>query len=171
MGAIFIHMGKDVLIENNLFIDCELAVGTLPCGRQQWVNHIRGRSPGCDNVRKWLFEDVDITAPPYTTQYPELKEIEEYPDRNTIRRNVAYKCQEFLSINRCRGGDESFQPEMSANLLTHVDPGLVDEKKGDFRLRPDSRVFRIVAGFEPIPVERIGPRPAEKRDGCENVNM
>jgi len=167
MGAIFIHMGKDVLIENNLFIDCELAIGTLPCGRQQWVAHIHGIPS--DYVRKWLFEDVDITAPPYTTQYPEVKELEEYPDRNTIRRNVAYKCKDFLSINRCRGGDESFQPEMSANLLTNVDPGLVDMEKEDFRLRPDSRVFRIIAGFEPIPLERIGPRTAEKRDAEPGV--
>lgn len=170
MGAIFIHMGKDVLIENNLFIDCELAVGTLPCGRQQWVAYIHGQMPGMDYVRKWLFEDVDITAPPYTTQYPEVKEIEEYPDRNTIRRNVAYQCKDFLSINRCRQGNESFQPEMSANLLTYVDPGLVDMEKEDFRLRPDSRVFRIIAGFQPIPMERIGPRTAGKRDdGCESV--
>lgn len=163
MGAIFIHMGKDTVIENNLFLDCELAIGAMPCGRKRMVDHVHGRTPGCDYVRGWLFEDVDITAPPYTTQYPEIRHIEEYPDRNTIRRNVAYKCNEFLSINRCRRGPgfESFQQEMSANLLTDVDPGLVDFEREDFRLKPDSRIFRCIEGFQPIPVELIGPcRPA-----------
>jgi hypothetical protein len=159
MGAIFIHMGKDVLIENNLFLDCELAIGTMPCGRKQWEDHINCHNPGCD-LRTWLFEDVDITSPPFSTAYPDLKDLAEYPDRNTIRRNVAYKCNDFLSINRCRRmpGFESFQQEMSANLLTDVDPGLVDFEKGDFRLKPDSRVFRCIEGFQPIPVELIGPR-------------
>jgi len=52
--------------------------------------------------------------------------------------------------------------------LTEVErqPG---DKKEDFRLRPDSRVFRIVAGFAPIPVERIGRRTAEKRDADRGV--
>ncbi len=160
MGAIFIHMGKDVLIENNLFVDCELAIGTMPCGRKQMVDHVHGRTPGCDYVRTWLFEDINISAPPYTTQYPEIKDIEEYPDRNVIRRNVAYKCNDFLSINRCRRqpGFESFQQEMSANLLTDVDPGLMDIEKEDFRFKPDSAIYRRVPGFEPIPVELIGPR-------------
>ncbi len=158
MGAIFIHMGKDVLIENNLFLDCELAIGTMPCGRKQWTDHINGIPS--DYVHTWLYKDTDVTAPPYSTAYPDLKDLHEYPDRNVIRRNVAFKCNEFLSINRCRRreGFESFQQEMSANLLTDVDPGLVNFEKGDFRLKPDSRVFRIVAGFEPIPVELIGPR-------------
>jgi hypothetical protein len=131
----------------------------MPCGRKQWEDHINCHNPGCD-LRTWLFEDVDITSPPFSTAYPDLKDLAEYPDRNTIRRNVAYKCNDFLSINRCRRmpGFESFQQEMSANLLTDVDPGLVDFEKGDFRLKPDSRVFRCIEGFQPIPVELIGPR-------------
>jgi hypothetical protein len=156
MGAIFIHMGKDVLIENNLFVDCELAIGTMPCGRKQWEDFLNGIP--CDYVHTWLYKDTVVTEPPYRTAYPDLKDLKEYPDRNVIRRNVAYKCNEFLSINRCRRqpGFESFQPEMSANLLTDVDPGLMDIEQEDFRFKPDTEIYRRVPGFEPIPVERIG---------------
>ncbi len=159
MGAIFVHAGKDVLIENNLFIECDLAVGIMPAGREQWEDFLHGRLPGCDYVREWLFEDVDVTAPPYTTAYPALHDLDEFPDRNTIRHNIAYKCSEFLSVNRCRRRDgfESFEQEMTGNLFTDVDPGFVDFDDGDFRLRPDSKVFHRIPGFRPIPIgHRMG---------------
>lgn len=38
-----------------------------------------------------------------------------------------------------------------------ADPLFVDSKNGDYRLRPESPAFTL--GFQPIPVERIGPRP------------
>jgi hypothetical protein len=157
MEALFIHMGKDVLIENNLFVDCELAIGTMPCGRKQWEDHINA-------FQQWLFKDVDVAAPPYSIAYPDLKDLKEYPDRNVIRRNVAYKCNDFLSINRCRRmpGFESFPQEMSANLLMDVDPGLMDIEKEDFRFKPDTAIYRRVPGFEPIPVELIGPRKVSR---------
>ncbi len=36
-----------------------------------------------------------------------------------------------------------------------ADPGFVNPAKGDYRLRPDSRALAL--GFQPIPVDRIGP--------------
>jgi hypothetical protein len=43
-----------------------------------------------------------------------------------------------------------------ADNFTEGDPGFVDAQNGDFRLREDSPVWRL--GFEPIPLEQIGPR-------------
>jgi hypothetical protein len=37
-----------------------------------------------------------------------------------------------------------------------VDPQFVDVENGDYRLRPESPAFS--RGFQPIPVDRIGPR-------------
>ncbi|MCX5684848.1 MAG: hypothetical protein NT049_14345 [Planctomycetota bacterium] len=36
------------------------------------------------------------------------------------------------------------------------DPGFVNAAKMDFRLRPDSAVFKKLPGFKPIPMEKIG---------------
>lgn len=40
-----------------------------------------------------------------------------------------------------------------------ADPLFVDAKHGDYRLRPESPAFAL--GFQPIPVERVGPRPGK----------
>ena len=37
-----------------------------------------------------------------------------------------------------------------------ADPLFVDVENGDYRLRPESPAFSL--GFQPIPVEKIGPR-------------
>ena len=36
------------------------------------------------------------------------------------------------------------------------DPGFVDYAKRDYRLKPDSEVFRRLPNFKPIPFEKIG---------------
>ena len=42
-----------------------------------------------------------------------------------------------------------------------ADPGFVDPANDDYRLRPDSPAFAL--GFQPIPVDRIGPYEDELR--------
>ena len=39
---------------------------------------------------------------------------------------------------------------------TNDDPGFVDSSKGDYRLRGNAPVFKRLAGFKPIPFEKIG---------------
>jgi hypothetical protein len=42
-----------------------------------------------------------------------------------------------------------------------ADPGFIAPEKDDYRLRPDSPAFKL--GFQPLPVERIGPRKHDPR--------
>ena len=44
------------------------------------------------------------------------------------------------------------------NLITKEDPGFVDLKKQDFRLKKDAAIFKRVPGFKSIPFEEIGPK-------------
>ena len=41
------------------------------------------------------------------------------------------------------------------NLSIDTDPGFVDEAAGDYTLRPDSRIFKEIPSFEPIPFEKM----------------
>jgi len=99
-----------------------------------------------------LLKEVDITKPPYTVRYPELVGFLDWrPGRPRINRaanNVLVRCGEAKSGNwKFDAGD---------TWITEGDPGFVDAAKGDFRLRPDSEVFRRIPGFQPIPFERMG---------------
>ncbi|MEI8291150.1 MAG: right-handed parallel beta-helix repeat-containing protein [Verrucomicrobiota bacterium] len=42
------------------------------------------------------------------------------------------------------------------NVSYDGDPGFVDMAKHDFRLKPDSKVFKDLPGFQPIPFDKIG---------------
>ena len=66
----------------------------------------------------------------------------------------------YLDIDRKEGydlfkyGDKKIMEEFKGNTFIDHDPGFVDLKKGDFRLKPDSPAFKL--GFKQIPVEQIG---------------
>ena len=46
--------------------------------------------------------------------------------------------------------------ETSGNLAVTDDPGFVDATSGDYRLRSHSSVFKLIPGFEPLPIEKMG---------------
>ncbi|MFO0925513.1 MAG: right-handed parallel beta-helix repeat-containing protein [Gemmataceae bacterium] len=64
---------------------------------------------------------------------------------------------ESVSLHRCTALDEwaSWQAAGHDRKSIVADPLFVDPKHDDYRLKPDSPAFKL--GFEPIPVEKIGP--------------
>lgn len=149
-GTVFSHGGHDNRAENNLFIECQRALGSAPWNDQRWKETIEG---GHDcHWPELLLREVDITRPPYTTHYPELAGfMEPQPGQvrvNRAKNNVFFRCGEVSSGNWKYGAEESW--------VTDTDPGFVDASRGDFRLRRDAEIFQHVPGFEPIPFEKIG---------------
>jgi hypothetical protein len=67
---------------------------------------------------------------------------------NHARLNLLVRC------GQVSGGNWRLEPE--ANWSTNDDPGFVDSSKGDYRLRGNALVFKRLAGFKPIPFEKIG---------------
>ena len=51
-------------------------------------------------------------------------------------------------------GDPEIMGELAGDMLINADPGFVDLKNRDFRLRDDSPAFKL--GFKPIPFDKIG---------------
>ena len=142
MGAVFIHGGRYNVIDNNIFIECERAYGESPWNDETW----KKRSEVHDWQRR-LYENVDISKPPYTEKYPWLVNIMNDKRPNVLSRNLVYRCANFLG----RGKQELFD-----NLVTSEAPGFVDEEANNFLLKDDSWVYDRIPGFKKIPFNKIG---------------
>ncbi len=142
-GAVFNHGGHDNQVTNNIFIECDQAIGSAPWSDANWAKWQE------DPLwQKRLREDVDITQPPYTDRYPGLRDFYTYEGlrMNHASGNVAVRCKNYVEGNWLVG----------ASLVTQEDPGFEDWKGGNFRLRDDAAVFQWLPDFEPIPFESIG---------------
>ena len=82
--------GRDNLVANNLFVDCEPAVHVDARGLSWASNYFNGEFP-------WLFDrfrEIKGNQPPYTTRYPRLATLladePAVPKGNVIRSNIAW---------------------------------------------------------------------------------
>ncbi len=134
-GGVQIHGGKENLVEGNLFVDCGAAVSFSPWGDKRWREF----------VAKAL-EHPAVDRELYLGRYPTLARLAEDHDRNTIRRNVAVRCQRLLLRDPGRS-------EVTDNREWR--------ESTDFRESPDGRLLWDAAaaqrlGVSAIPFERIG---------------
>ena len=106
-----------------------------------------------------LTHDVDVTKPPYSLKYPEFAQL--YADIIT-KKDATTPLFNRVFNNALIGNDEGVGPSRYPdkdyrhhNVSIDTNPGFVDEAAGDFTLRPDSRIFREIPGFAPIPFEKM----------------
>lgn len=158
--AAFIGGGRDNLVENNIFIDCEAAVH-LDNRSQGWAH--KYQIPGGDHQMFQKLKDVRHDQPPYSERFPELAHIlQEEPHEprgNVVRRNV---CVRGKWLHTYKGAEAVLRLEQ--NLVTRDDPGFANEGRMDFALRADSTVLEQVPGFQPIPFAKIGLYTDEYRE-------
>ena len=150
--AAFIGGGRDNIVENNIFVECDPAL------------HLDARALG------WASDTVDTTMksnllampyqqPPWIERYPELVNILDddpaAPKGNVVARNI------------CVGGhweevEEVARPltRFAANQVDQ-DPHFVDAGHLNFQLRDDSPAYQL--GFKRIPIEEIGLYQDDRR--------
>jgi len=148
--AAFIGGGRDNVVVNNLFVDCDpalhvdaRAMGWAKGHTDQWVKEARERG---------LHRGIPFMKPPYSTRYPGLADI--------LKNNPWAPAGNLIARNICVGGrweeiEKKTRPflRMEKNLVS-VEVGLVSPEKGDYRLRKDSPAFKI--GFRPLPIDKMG---------------
>ena len=186
--AVFLGGGRDNIVENNVFIDCEASVHIDARGTTWAKNYFDGRYTALTDRMKAVHYD----QPPYSERYPELLTYYDddpaVPKNNKVLRNVSYS-KKWLDIEDgvdpqlvemkdnviadsilCywRGpevkdaptgtiytrDDADFMQKLEGNLVITGNPGFVNIKNRDFRLRKDSPAWQV--GFKEIPVEKIG---------------
>jgi hypothetical protein len=55
------------------------------------------------------------------------------------------------------------QTDAKNNWVTTKDPGFVDMKNKNFNLKPESSVFKMIPGFQPLPFDKMGTYRDEYR--------
>jgi hypothetical protein len=153
--AVFLGGGRDFQVANNIFLDCNPAIALDGRGLDKspvWHDMIY-------QTMKPRFEAMNPLQPPYSDRYPELKDLPPFlaadqgvpPGNITIARNISLGGP-WLEI----GWHATPDAVHLENNLIDADPRFLDSAKPDFRLLPDSPALKL--GFEPIPVDQIGPR-------------
>ncbi|MCA9231258.1 MAG: right-handed parallel beta-helix repeat-containing protein [Planctomycetales bacterium] len=149
--AAFIGGGRDNLVENNIFVDCEPSVHVDARGVGWMRDTITGLMPE-------RLEAMPYRTSPWKDRYPQLLTLladePGKPKYNEVRHNVSW------------GGTWLNAEELPKSLttfegnLTDVDPAFVADVRApdvtilDFQLRTDSPALKL--DFKPIPVEKIG---------------
>jgi hypothetical protein len=141
----FIGGGRDNVVKNNIFVECEQPVH-LDTRGLTW-DHFRPGGPMYEPLKRFRH-----TEPPWSTRYPKLAKIlDEHPQAplgNIVENNVSYR-------SSWRDPDKKYITPAN-NLITDEDPGFVDAENMNFQLRPGSIVYKKIPGFQRIPFERIG---------------
>jgi len=152
--------GRDNVIENNVFSNCDLAL-QLDARGLGW-----GSSRLGPTLRKRLAA-IPYQQPPWSQRYPGLVNILDddpmTPKHNVLRDNVLYKSGKLMTRIAPAARKNAI---IADNPETAENPGFADPARLDFRLPPDAPLRRQLPHFTAIPIERIGPRPERQaRDG------
>ncbi len=164
-GVLYSNSGRDLTMKNNIIITPQDYTIELSPHYYTWfkgkASTLFGKGMLFDQR---LLKDINIKEPPYSDRYPELVnymdvivEGEEWEGMRT--------CRNVLSTNVIIGGNEKLIRirqngsgvfENVNNFQTKDDPGFVDFKGGNFMLRQDSEVFKILPDFQPVPFDKMG---------------
>lgn len=192
-GLIHLHNGRDNLVENNIFVDGKLYQAEFngwTADQRNWKTHLPTMIKGYESVQgqpAWQGMRGMETHPTqavlpngmimsgnvfrrnivyYSDAKARLFGSRNLPlDHNRWEENIYWNSAGPLIIARgagLRDWDFDAWREAGADRGSLVaDPLFVDPASDDYRLRPDSPAATI--GFEPIPVEEIGPYEDELR--------
>ena len=148
-GAVFMHFGHSNTIEKNVFIDCPTP-GVFSLNTKRW--EIQRKT---NLWKKRLFEDINISRPPYSTHYPALKGYLEVAKRiNTARSNLIVNCARGFVA-------EGGPPEKGGFLLEGNQSEIIEIPAEPFGLEvlgasPLGKLMKQVCGLSAVELNKMG---------------
>ena len=138
------------MVQNNLFIDCERGLHFDARGVA------RGYATNPNMIRR--LQSVNPQQPPWSVRYPALAKLltgrRDVPTGDVMENNVLVDCKHPLFL--AKKEDLIYSTVRDNLILTETEAGFTDAARLDFRLRPDSAVFKKLAAFKPVPFEQMG---------------
>jgi len=144
-GAVQMNCGRDNIIDNNLFLDCPVAVSG---GFGDW-NSFWKEGPSAKPRPGFITSDL------YKARYPELTKLFSSPQLNYLWRNAIIRCEADIKWNPATY-------DRIAKEIRKEDPGFL---KGADLNRPVEPSLFTSMGLRPIPVDEIGLYPDPMRRG------
>jgi len=159
--AAFIGGGRDNVVENNIFVECQPSVHVDARGLNWMCDTVEGNGTMPQRLKDVPYQDALWRA-----RYPRLANILNdepgAPKGNTVARNVSVGGK-WLEIEKLAEPLVRFEDN-----LVNDDPRFVDAAHLNFQLRKDSPAWKL--GFKPIPVQSMGVHKSDERASWPVVN-
>lgn len=136
--AVTVHGGKDNVIQNNVFLDCQSAVLVLRYEGKYWATQL-----ATERMQEKLFKTVNVRSKLYQKAYPELKkDIMSSVIVNTVSDNLVVNCPTFLP------NDYAHLVKRNNHVVRSTEPLQ--------SLASESNLKKY--GMEPVYLEQVGTR-------------
>ena len=161
--AVLMGGGSNNTYQNNIFITGKMGIH-IDNRLQNWSANVI--KPGA--IFEKRLNAVHYTKPPYSTQYPELKNYwdnVDFPKNNVFENNIFYK------IDKTIDGEKQWLVFKKTNWETSEELSFADIEEQNFTLWDKSVVYQKLKDFQPIPfhqmglIETAGRKTIRKRNG------
>lgn len=156
--AAFLGGGRDITVENNIFVDCHPSVH-LDARAMGWAARRGCIKP--DGAGTWgilgRLKAVAYDRPPYREKYPHLANILEddpvRPKYNVIRNNLSIGGKWLDMATEAEGYNT-----VTNNLIKTADAGYLEMEEDTLLSIRHKAITAELPEFKPIPFNEIGPR-------------
>ena len=143
-GGINFNGGRDNIIDNNIFTECEVGIsGTYHADNRIWATFDKG-----ELKERFIKNDL------YYAKYPDMRHVLKEPVDNFVWRALFWNCgKTFDTYGKKRLEDFDIITVAEHQKMPSL---FVNAGKGDFTINPEFAGYYETIGIRPIPISEMG---------------